>query len=49
MEAYIGTLVLLARDGITEAPRNPVTGAALTVDHINGRDHEFPHRLENLR
>jgi hypothetical protein len=40
---YIHQLVLLAK---TRLQRLPVD---LTVDHINGRDMEFPHKMSNLR
>lgn len=41
-------LIALAKDGLTEIPCEP-NGRPMTVDHINGRDHAFPHRFDNLR
>jgi hypothetical protein len=40
---YIHQLVLMAKTKVTSIPED------MTVDHIHGRDHEWPHRMENLR
>jgi hypothetical protein len=40
---YIYQLVLLAKTRLQTLPLD------LTVDHINGRDMEFPHKMSNLR
>jgi hypothetical protein len=40
---YIHQLVLLAKTRLQTLPLD------LTVDHINGRDIEFPHKMSNLR
>jgi hypothetical protein len=40
-------LVMLAYSGLSARPERD--GKKLTVDHINGRDMPFPHRIENLR
>ena len=46
-QRLISHLVLLAKEGLTEVPYRG--GELLTADHIHGRDHEFPNRIENLR
>jgi hypothetical protein len=45
---YIHQLVLLAKTQLTRIPTDEY-GISKTVDHINGREGEWPHRMTNLR
>ncbi len=45
---FIHQLVLLAKDRLTKLPTGP-DGSSLSVDHIDRRKGEFPHRVDNLR